>query len=503
MSAFYTLLTDAGQVKLAAALALGEPLAFHEMALGDGNGNPVTPLASMTALVHEVYRAELNSVTLDQTNPNFIICELIVPAVSGGWNIRECGIFDDENTLIAIGNFPETYKPLPAEGSVRDLIIRNILAVENTAAVNLVINANIAVATQAWVVTQLTDLAVFNDSRYEPLGTVAAHNTAATPHPDKFEAAGAVDTHNQDLDAHGASKIGDIALFPSYVTAYRRLPCNGATVSRSIYSNLFNRIGTGFGAGDGTTTFNVPNIPSIEVSANAVSFSRNITTYYGAYLANDQGRIVRLNAAAATGGLEIYGRCANDGSNAYTFVFVAALLGMPLAYLNGKRLVATFETIAQTYRYNGTRTIRFCNVNSATAGGGSVAVSAVYSNYNTVLHSGGWQFDAVLSTPSGISDNGTIGIAFVDSGNCGNSTYYVASDRLTSLKLLDSNDSVVAEFMNTAAIPTAINQDVSAGSFGDWGTNGHYVRVPTTNVNNLVIPSSDTATVSLDYRIRY
>lgn len=182
MSAFYTLLTNAGRAKLAAALALGEPLALHEMALGDGNGNPVTPLASMSALVHQVYRAELNSVTLDPASPNFIVCELIVPAVSGGWNIRECGIYDDENTLIAIGNFPETYKPLPAEGSARDLVIRNIIAVENTAAVNLVINANVVVANQAWVITQLNELTEFNDGRYEPLGAVAGHVAASDPH---------------------------------------------------------------------------------------------------------------------------------------------------------------------------------------------------------------------------------------------------------------------------------------------------------------------------------
>jgi hypothetical protein len=37
------------------------------------------------------------------------------------------------------------------------------------------------------------------------------------------------------------------------------LYCNGQAVSRSVYINLFNAIGTTFGAGDGSTTFNVPN----------------------------------------------------------------------------------------------------------------------------------------------------------------------------------------------------------------------------------------------------
>lgn len=38
------------------------------------------------------------------------------------------------------------------------------------------------------------------------------------------------------------------------------LVCNGATISRTTYSKLFSAIGTTFGAGDGSTTFTIPNI---------------------------------------------------------------------------------------------------------------------------------------------------------------------------------------------------------------------------------------------------
>jgi len=37
------------------------------------------------------------------------------------------------------------------------------------------------------------------------------------------------------------------------------LLCNGAAVSRTTYANLFAAIGTRYGAGDGSTTFNIPN----------------------------------------------------------------------------------------------------------------------------------------------------------------------------------------------------------------------------------------------------
>lgn len=38
------------------------------------------------------------------------------------------------------------------------------------------------------------------------------------------------------------------------------LECNGAAVSRTKYARLFKKIGTKYGAGDGSTTFNLPNL---------------------------------------------------------------------------------------------------------------------------------------------------------------------------------------------------------------------------------------------------
>ena len=36
------------------------------------------------------------------------------------------------------------------------------------------------------------------------------------------------------------------------------LPCDGGVVSRTTYANLFQAIGIGYGPGDGSTTFNLP-----------------------------------------------------------------------------------------------------------------------------------------------------------------------------------------------------------------------------------------------------
>lgn len=54
--------------------------------------------------------------------------------------------------------------------------------------------------------------------------------------------------------------IGSIMSYPKAVAPENWLICDGSAVSRTDYSELFNVIGTFFGAGDGKTTFNLPDI---------------------------------------------------------------------------------------------------------------------------------------------------------------------------------------------------------------------------------------------------
>ncbi len=51
---------------------------------------------------------------------------------------------------------------------------------------------------------------------------------------------------------------GQVAAFAMQTAPNGWLPADGAAVSRATYANLFARIGTTYGAGDGSTTFNVP-----------------------------------------------------------------------------------------------------------------------------------------------------------------------------------------------------------------------------------------------------
>jgi microcystin-dependent protein len=55
-------------------------------------------------------------------------------------------------------------------------------------------------------------------------------------------------------------EVGAIYMYAGSTAPAGFLPCDGSAISRDTYANLFAVIGTTYGAGDGSTTFNVPDI---------------------------------------------------------------------------------------------------------------------------------------------------------------------------------------------------------------------------------------------------
>ncbi|WP_429071447.1 phage tail protein [Aeromonas dhakensis] len=151
MSNFGAILTTAGAAKLANAIALGVPLKLTQMAVGDGNGQPVAPDPAMTAIPGEKRRAAINTLFADPLAASQLVAEQIIPEDVGGWWIRCVGLYDDSNTLIAIANVPDTYKPLLTSGAGRTQIIRMVLIVSDTSAVELKIDPAVVLATRKYV----------------------------------------------------------------------------------------------------------------------------------------------------------------------------------------------------------------------------------------------------------------------------------------------------------------------------------------------------------------
>lgn len=145
---FYTILTQIGKASIANATSLGTKVEFKYFALGDGNGSYYNPTETQTSLKNEIWRGQIAQITVDEKNPNWIVLETVIPSNVGGFTIREAGVFDTEGNLLAVGKYPETYKPVVADGSVKDLYIRMILEVSNTSAVTLKIDPTVILATK-------------------------------------------------------------------------------------------------------------------------------------------------------------------------------------------------------------------------------------------------------------------------------------------------------------------------------------------------------------------
>lgn len=182
---YYTLLTELGAAEWTNAQVFGQHVPITHIAVGDGNGNAVIPTEAMTALVREVHRVPISSITVDVDNPNWLILEAVLPATVGGWTVREIGLIGgvaQGGKLLAVGNFPATYKPVLDEGAAKDIAIRMIVQVANTAVVHLTVDPSVVVATRQTVENAI------NAHRSEPdphggryLGT--AHLLDPDPHP--------------------------------------------------------------------------------------------------------------------------------------------------------------------------------------------------------------------------------------------------------------------------------------------------------------------------------
>lgn len=209
------LLTDAGRALQAKAHSLGVQVILDVFSTGDGGGEEPTPVGTETALVGENWRGEILSKKQDPDNRHIVTIKATIPADAGGFFVREYGIWaqnvnddgtldPDTHVLFAYGNHAEYYKAKPSEGQSTTHDINVPLLITNTADVTIQVVK----------------------SDYEP--------------------------------ANFLFPTGCILAFAGVNTPDGWLWCNGDAVSRSVYAKLFEVIGEKYGAGDGSTTFNLP-----------------------------------------------------------------------------------------------------------------------------------------------------------------------------------------------------------------------------------------------------
>lgn len=216
-----TLITTAGAAKITSAITNGTQLNITQAAAGDGNGSPVTPDISMTELVNEVWRGEIASASVNSTTSNMIDVKVVIGDDVGGFTIREMGLFDEEGTLIAICNTPDTEKVAISGGvSGKFTMVMHIIvadasvvsftiepALDSVSSVDLeqaIIDHNIDSAAHEDI-RELIENAVQSADVYTKTETDAAIDTD-------------VDAHNTSETAHAAMRV-DLTNLSARVTA--------------------------------------------------------------------------------------------------------------------------------------------------------------------------------------------------------------------------------------------------------------------------------------------
>ena len=154
-SIFGGMLTSLGAAKKTNCDALGIPWEPSYMLIGDANDTDPVPSPGQTQLIRQVYRAPLNALYVSPTDDKVLIAELVLPPEVGGWWIRELAIEDKDGVFCAVANVAPSYKPLLAQGSGRNQVVRMHIITSGTSNIQLKIDPSVVLATRQYVDSSL------------------------------------------------------------------------------------------------------------------------------------------------------------------------------------------------------------------------------------------------------------------------------------------------------------------------------------------------------------
>lgn len=132
---------------------------------------------------------------------------------------------------------------------------------------------------------------------------------------------------NGDNEYYQPAVVGSLLIFAANNdNAYKKgyLLCNGAAISRTTYSKLFEIIGTLYGSGDGSTTFNLPNLNNNFIQGSATAGTSkaaglpNITGGFSSVkLESNAGTLISFSGAFAASGSGGMGISSGGGGSGY------------------------------------------------------------------------------------------------------------------------------------------------------------------------------------------
>lgn len=225
-------ITNAGLALIAQANSIG-PVVLSEFALGSGTWT-TAPTGSETVLKTLIKRLPIAG----DAPINGYIHLTCSDTTTDTYSVTEVGIYTSTNVLFAIAGSTTAYL---TKADISNALIAVDLAISNQP------SGSITVGNTNFLFTQAT----------ETIAGIAEIATQAE-----------VTTGTSDMVVVTPLKLKNAKLVPAgAVMAFASagvpsgwLKCNGQAVSRTAYSELFGVLGTAYGAGDNSNTFNVPDL---------------------------------------------------------------------------------------------------------------------------------------------------------------------------------------------------------------------------------------------------
>lgn len=265
-SIFGGMLTTLGVAKKTNCDALGIPWEPRYMLIGDANGTDPVPSPSQTRLINQRYRAQLNQLRVSPTDENVLIAELVLPPDVGGWWIRELALEDKDGVFSAVANVAPSYKPLLAQGSGRNQVVRMHIITSGTSNIQLKIDPSVVLATRGYVDDLVNGLLPANKTAgtYTKVTVNDRGVFVSGSNPTTLAGFGIKDTYTKtEIEAMiaqaSALPVGATVAFPLDKVAPGFLELDGSIKNIAVYPDLAAFLGAAFNKGDeGASNFRLP-----------------------------------------------------------------------------------------------------------------------------------------------------------------------------------------------------------------------------------------------------
>lgn len=286
MAAFtHSVLTDVGWDQLASALA-GKNLTFLNMEAGDGTVTGDPEMETMTSLKNYVMDIPITSYSDDGKGQVTLIGTLSSKKVAAPFYFRELGVkasvgatslmmaVVQANVIEGAGDVPNTIEGRAAPTGEQLFCVSNsgdsadyipdstneavvIQNVEIVVKIDKGVSYEVIIAADANVTAQNIGPASVGAGHFrDKLGSVLHFKRLISTA--SVRVSETTDTVQADVVFPQAIPTGCMMDYPDLVPPTGWLTCDGSAKSRTNYANLFSLLGTRYGAGDGFSTFNLP-----------------------------------------------------------------------------------------------------------------------------------------------------------------------------------------------------------------------------------------------------